>query len=63
MSVGVQTVKWYQEAEKISKPYITRCLTNPKQTVFNLTCFQRDIRGQIGLERRRETASCWGEIC
>ena len=24
MSVGLQTVKWYQEAEKISKPYITR---------------------------------------
>ena len=27
MSVGLQTVKWYQEAEKISKPYITRCAT------------------------------------
>ena len=31
MSVGVQTVKWYQEAEKISKPYITRCLTDSKK--------------------------------
>ena len=24
LSVGVQTVKWYQEAEKVSKPYVTR---------------------------------------
>ena len=27
MSVGVQTVKWYQEAEKISKPYVTRYIS------------------------------------
>jgi len=30
MSVGVQTVKWYQEAEKISKPYVTSAMASGK---------------------------------
>jgi len=30
MSVGLQTVKWYQEAEKISKPYVTSAIASGK---------------------------------
>jgi len=30
VSVGIQTVKWYQEAEKISKPYITSAISGGK---------------------------------
>jgi len=30
MTVGVQTVKWYQEAEKISKPYVSSAMSSGK---------------------------------